>query len=252
MLKGTLNPNPALQLERMGDPADDTEVPRIRMGKLNPSSSAPSVPMPRRFSAVEPGAGAPGHAPPYPASPFADAAWRKCTGADSAEGFGAIVPRARSNCGHSAGAGERDGLIGALEGGRVITGAACWGAPGRSDPAGSPVPATVGVMCGGLVGVYDLAAGAIAVRFGEDGRVSNPVLPKIRTLVCNKLVGVSDLAAGAVLRALARIAGWSACLPTKPALQCVQESAWLKLQMRRPYEAASLSRSSETQCGAYM
>ncbi|KAK9835948.1 hypothetical protein WJX81_000533 [Elliptochloris bilobata] len=47
------------------------------------------------------------------------------------------------------------------------------GFAGGSNPAGNvgPDPAEVGVMCGGLVGVYDLAAGVISVRYGADGRI---------------------------------------------------------------------------------
>ncbi len=39
------------------------------------------------------------------------------------------------------------------------------------DPAVNTIPVTVDVMCGGLVGIYNLAAGTIAVRYGVDSRV---------------------------------------------------------------------------------
>ena len=174
--------HPAAQLERTGDLAEDMEWPRARMGNLNPSSAAPCTPMHQRFAAVEAGAN---RTLPYPASPFAEASWRGCAGADPAKGSGTGDARARSRCADAvgAGAGERDGVEGELGACRAIMGAACWDAPGRSDPSYNPVPATVGVMCGGLVGVYDLAAGTIAVRFGEDGRVRTFVAPRKYHLV---------------------------------------------------------------------
>lgn len=164
---------PAAQLERTGDLAEDFEVPRARMGNLNPSSAAP---MPRRLAAAEAGAD---RALPYPASPFAEAAWRGCAGADPAKGSGTVGTHARSRCAEAeeegAGARERGGFHVGLGSCRAMMGVACWDAPGGSEPGCIPVPARVGVMCGGLVGVYDLAAGTIAVRFGEDGRVRKSV-----------------------------------------------------------------------------
>ena len=171
MLKYT----PAAQLERTGDLAEDMEVPRARMRNLNPGGSTPYALMPHRFAAVEAGDH---RAQPYPASPFAEACWRGCAGADHA---GTGEGRTRSRCADAVeGARERDGVEGGLGGCRTMMSPACWDAPGRSDP---PVSTTVGVMCGGLVGVYDLAAGTIAVRFCEDGRVRTSAFQRITILL---------------------------------------------------------------------
>lgn len=175
---------PAAQLERTADLAEDMEVPLVHTGNLNPGGSVPYTPRPHRFAAVEARAD---RTTPYHASPFAEASWRCCASAGPEKGSGTGDARARSrradaaDGGAGAGASERDGAEGGLGGCRAVIGAACWGAPGGSDP--SYHPATVGVMCGGLVGAYDLAAGTIAVRFGEGGRVRKAVSQRLIVLL---------------------------------------------------------------------